>query len=273
MAYNSRYTGAQIDEGVGGGLAAVPGTREVNGKPLSADVTLAASDIAMADGATVEEAVSGLFTSVSEGKAAVASAVTDMGVATAADAAFADIAANIRRIETGAELTLAGLSVAAAPARTAYAAGETFDPAGMVVAAEYAADGFSGTFSRTVTDYTYSPDGALTTDDAAVTVSYAEGGAVLTASVAIAVTEPGPAVIAFTVVYNGESIAFRAEEGMTLEQIAASDYALSADPEGSYRIYAGTSQPCLALGDGTPIKGAFFGALSDVPQDGETYTI
>lgn len=41
-----------------------------------------------------------LFQSVSDGKATVASAVTDMGVDTAADATFATMAQNIRKIET-----------------------------------------------------------------------------------------------------------------------------------------------------------------------------
>jgi hypothetical protein len=47
--------------------------------------------------------VESLKTSVSEGKALIASAVTDKGVQTAGDATFATIAANIRSIEAGGE--------------------------------------------------------------------------------------------------------------------------------------------------------------------------
>lgn len=49
----------------------------------------------------VQEAVDELFTSVSDGKALVASAITDMGVKTPQDAAFQTLAANIRSIRTG----------------------------------------------------------------------------------------------------------------------------------------------------------------------------
>lgn len=43
--YNSAYTGQEIDEGIAKANAAVPGSRTVNGKALSADVTLSAADV------------------------------------------------------------------------------------------------------------------------------------------------------------------------------------------------------------------------------------
>lgn len=52
----------------------------------------------------VQGAVSELFTSVSEGKALIASAVTDMGVDTPADASFQTIHDNVLAIETGGSL-------------------------------------------------------------------------------------------------------------------------------------------------------------------------
>ncbi len=61
---------------------------------------LTAADITYQD-ESVEEALSGLFTSVSSGKARIASAITDKGVPTQEDASFADMAENIRRIPTG----------------------------------------------------------------------------------------------------------------------------------------------------------------------------
>ena len=48
----------------------------------------------------------GLFQSVSEGKSAIAAAVTDKGVTTAADASFEQIAANIGSIQTAGQLDL-----------------------------------------------------------------------------------------------------------------------------------------------------------------------
>lgn len=47
-----------------------------------------------------------LFTSVSEGKSAVAAAITDKGVTTAADATFQQMADNINAIQSGAGINL-----------------------------------------------------------------------------------------------------------------------------------------------------------------------
>lgn len=59
----------------------------------------------------VQGAVNELFTSVSEGKALIASAVTDKGAATPADASFQAIHDNILDLETGG----AGVQVTEAP--------------------------------------------------------------------------------------------------------------------------------------------------------------
>ncbi|MBQ6662996.1 MAG: bacterial Ig-like domain-containing protein, partial [Firmicutes bacterium] len=79
-------------------------------------------------------------------------------------------------------LTLTGLA-ATDPDRTAYFAGETFDPAGMVVTATY-----SDESEKEVTDYTVSPDGALTLDDTEITVTYTENDVTKTATVPITVS-------------------------------------------------------------------------------------
>lgn len=63
---------------------------------------LTAGDIVYGDG-TVQDAISELFTSGSEGKTLIASAVTAKGVETAADASFAELAANIGKIQTGGD--------------------------------------------------------------------------------------------------------------------------------------------------------------------------
>ena len=64
---------------------------------------LTAQDVAYGAGSTVQEALEDLFTSVSDGKKAVASAITDKGVPTAQDAAFDTMAENIRTIQTGTD--------------------------------------------------------------------------------------------------------------------------------------------------------------------------
>lgn len=66
---------------------------------------------------------------------------------------------------------LTGISITTAPAKTVYQEGEIFDPTGMVVTATYD-DGSTAT----VTDYTYSPSGALTESDVQVIICYTEDG-------------------------------------------------------------------------------------------------
>lgn len=61
---------------------------------------LTADDIVYGD-STVQEALEDLFTSVSDGKAQIASAITDKGVPTQQDATFAEMAENIGQIATG----------------------------------------------------------------------------------------------------------------------------------------------------------------------------
>ena len=64
---------------------------------------LTAEDVQFSETETVKDAIDGLFTSVSNGKQAVASAITDRGVPTDKDAAFSTMAANIRKISGGAD--------------------------------------------------------------------------------------------------------------------------------------------------------------------------
>lgn len=73
------------------------------------ELPLTASDVEYDSAATgmeagtVQEAVDQLFTSVSDGKALIASAVTDKGVPTEQDATFAEMAENIGQIATGGD--------------------------------------------------------------------------------------------------------------------------------------------------------------------------
>lgn len=65
---------------------------------------------------------------------------------------------------------LVGIEITTEPTKVRYAIGETFDPAGMVVTAEYN-DGSK----KAVTNYTYSPTGALAEANNVITISYTEG--------------------------------------------------------------------------------------------------
>lgn len=83
----------------------------------------------------------------------------------------------------GGGIKLTGIAITTPPTKTAYKAGETFDPAGMVVMATY-----SNGATLSNPSYTFSPAGALTVDDTAVTITYTEGGVTKTATQAITVT-------------------------------------------------------------------------------------
>ncbi len=65
------------------------------------------------------------------------------------------------------EAKLVGIEIGNAPTKTEYAEGESFSAEGMVVNAVYS-DGSR----KVITDYTYSPDGALSLSDTAVIVSW-----------------------------------------------------------------------------------------------------
>lgn len=103
-AQEGDYTAAMV--------GAVPTTRTVNGKALSADVEIGAGDVsydnsetsAIITGDNVQSAIDQLFTSVSNGKSLIAGAITDKGVSTSASDSFQQMAANIGAIETGTEI-------------------------------------------------------------------------------------------------------------------------------------------------------------------------
>ena len=83
--------------------------------------------------------------------------------------------------------TLESIAITTQPDKTAYTAGEKFDPAGMVVTATYS----DGT-SKAVSGYTLSPntDAELKETDKVITVSYTEGGVNKEATVDITVAVP-----------------------------------------------------------------------------------
>lgn len=68
-------------------------------------------------------------------------------------------------------VNLTEISITKGPTKTEYTVGEKFNSAGMEVSAKYS----DGT-TKTVTNYTYSPNGELKTSDTKVTISFTEGG-------------------------------------------------------------------------------------------------
>ena len=65
----------------------------------------------------------------------------------------------------GGGIKLASIAITTPPAKTTYTAGETFDPAGMVVEATY-----SNGAKAVATGYSYTPSTALTDGTTAVTI-------------------------------------------------------------------------------------------------------
>ena len=77
--------------------------------------------------------------------------------------------------EAGASVTwnLESISITTPPTKTTYTAGQSFDPAGMVVTGHFVdADDNTNTKDEAVTGYTITPDGALSTSDDHVTITY-----------------------------------------------------------------------------------------------------
>jgi len=78
---------------------------------------------------------------------------------------------------------LAEIVVTTPPTKTAYTIGESFDPAGMVITANY-----MNSATATVTGYTYAPNGALTIGDTTITITYTENDITQTATQTITIS-------------------------------------------------------------------------------------
>lgn len=99
----------------------------------------------------------------------------------------------------GGGIKLTGISILTPPSKTTYTAGETFNPAGMVVQATY-----SNGATLQATGYTYSPSTALTDGTTKVTIVYTEGGVSASAEQTV------------TVVHRLESIAVTTQPSKTV---------------------------------------------------------
>lgn len=95
-------TGPQGPKGPQGepGPAGPQGPAGTSGASSASDVSFDSASTGM-EAQNVQEAIQELFTSVSEGKALIASAITDKGVETEADATFETMDENIRAIPVG----------------------------------------------------------------------------------------------------------------------------------------------------------------------------
>ncbi len=89
-------------------------------------------------------------------------------------------------------VVLSSIEIATVPDVLDYTEGETFDPTGVVIKANY-----DDNTSKAITNYTYTPNGPLTTADTKITFSYKEGNITKTITQAINVKakadpNPGP---------------------------------------------------------------------------------
>lgn len=94
---------------------------------------------------------------------------SELGSSFAADTKGLNDGYPILKWQAGAEPVLTGLKITAQPAKTAYLAGEDFDPAGMTVVAVY-----DDNTEVEIRDYTMENDKALKAETTAVTVKYGD---------------------------------------------------------------------------------------------------
>ncbi len=93
----------------------------------------------------------------------------------------------------GGGIKLTGITITTPPSKTTYTAGETFDPAGMVVQATY-----SNGATLQATGYAYSPSTPLTDGTTKVTIVYTEGGVSASAMQAVTVVHRLESIVVTT---------------------------------------------------------------------------
>ena len=153
-------------------------------------------------------------------------------------------------------LVLSSIAVTTAPTKTTYNVGENFDPTGMVVTATY-----SDNSTEAVTGYTYSPNGALTTSDTEITISYTENNVTKTATQAITVNEVVDyATLPFA--FDGGRADIENTDGLTQDGLD-SDYSssplLKFKTAGTYVILKFNEQPGTLTFDikGNSLSGSY----------------
>ncbi len=111
--------------------------------------------------------VTGLGTAKTAGE--LKALASELGDSFTADTKGLNSGYPILKWQAGAEPVLTGLKITAQPAKTAYLAGEDFDPAGMTVVAVY-----DDNTEVEIQDYTMENDKALKAETTAVTVKYGD---------------------------------------------------------------------------------------------------
>ena len=170
-------------------------------------------------------------------------------------------------------LVLSSIAVTTAPTTTTYDEGDYFDPTGMVVTATY-----TDNSTEAVTDYTYTPDGALTTSDTEITISYTENNVTKTTTQAITVNEVHDYA---TLPFNwagGTSAELLAEQGVTGNSLgdyaeANAPYRVQFNADGDYIQIKTDSQPGKVTVGVKMIGGAKTSTITvQQSADGETFT-
>ncbi len=169
-----------------------------------------------------------------------------------------------------AKKELKSLTISQAPAKTAYAAGEVFDPAGMVVTA-----GFSDDTQEDVTaSVTYSQE-PLQAGTESIAVSYTYEGAVMSAEQAITVS--APAAPPDDVPTPDTGTAPSPDEGGTPEPTPVPDTEPTPDPDGEETLEPAPDAGTTPDPDGgealspDTIQGVDKGNTSEItPEEGQT---
>lgn len=132
---------------------------------------------------------------------------------------------------------LVSITATALPVKRTYVVGETFDPTGMVITAT-----FDDGSTKVVTDYTYSPTGALSLTDAKITVSYTENDDTRTAFVPISVVN--------LILAQGKTYEFdyKALAEYVEQQMTAKGYMDEAASMNLIRFSCGNQDPVIDVG-------------------------
>lgn len=144
-----------------------------------------------------------------------------------AETTFTMPASAVTVTATYEDVVLREIAITTQPTKVEYTAGETFDKSGMVVTATYS-DGSS----KAITDFTFTPEGALTTEDSTVTISFTERNVTKTVEVPVTVKAPYvppyiPPAVEVTVPISGDEETIHVEANVSGEKATVDEVDLS----------------------------------------------
>lgn len=108
VATASRLGGIKVGTGLN---IETDGTLNAEAKEIEVDAFLSTTSVNPVQNKVITEKMNQVFRSVSDGKSKVASAITDKGVTTEADATFSVMAENISKIKKGLEYDVIGVKI------------------------------------------------------------------------------------------------------------------------------------------------------------------